>query len=159
LKARQLIDMRQQTGAHPRIGATDVCPLVPLAGTSMQQALYYSLLLAQRVGRAGIPVYLYEHSARRQYRKSLPNIRRGQYEGISLKMQQADWKPDYGYEEGMPIDYYAAGGATVIGARDILVAFNISLASKDPQIARQIARSLREANGGLPAVRAIGWYM
>lgn len=157
--AAALIDMRQQAGAHPRIGATDVCPLIPLANMDMQEAVQWSIQLARRVGAASIPVYLYEHSSQTAYRKALPDIRKGQYEHLADKMRQPGWEPDYGFDENKPMEDYKPMGATVIGARDILVAFNISLTTKNENIARHIARRLRTADGGLPAVRAIGWYM
>ena len=159
--AGALIDMRHQTGAHPRIGATDVCPLIPLAGLSMEAAIHYSRLLGQRVGEElGIPVYLYEHSAAEAYRRALPAIRKGQYEGLLHKMQMPGWKPDYGYPSVRDEERLLQTGATVIGARDILVAFNISLDTRDENIAASIARKMRTSGGGLlPALRAIGWYM
>lgn len=159
--AGELIDMRLQTGAHPRIGATDVCPLIPLSGMTVEEAVGYSKLLGQRVGRElGIPVYLYEHSAAAPYRSALPAIRKGQYEGLMQKMALPDWKPDYGYPSALGESHMQQTGATVIGARDILVAFNISLDTKDENIAASIARKMRSSGGGiLPALRAIGWYM
>jgi len=157
-KASEQIDMRFQKGAHPRLGSTDVCPLVPLANMSRQEAVAWSERLAQRVGaELHIPVYLYEHSARAPYRRALPDIRKGQYEGLPLKLLQPGWQPDFG-----PSDWTQAArtGATIIGARDILVAFNISLNTKDERIAAHIARQMRSSsNGLLPALRAIGWYM
>jgi glutamate formiminotransferase len=159
--AGELIDMRLQTGAHPRIGATDVCPLIPLAGLSMADAIHYSRLLGQRVGETlGIPVYLYEHSAIETYRSALPAIRKGQYEGLLQKMQMPGWKPDYGYPSVYSDEQLLRTGATVVGARDILVAFNISLDTRDENIAASIARKMRTSGGSLlPALRAIGWYM
>lgn len=166
--ASELIDMRLQTGVHPRIGATDVCPLVPLAGLTFEEANMYALQLAQRVGdELEIPIYLYEHSQPRKYRSELPQIRKGQYEGLAARMQEPEWSPDFGPGEGN-----LKAGATVLGVRDILVAFNISLDTKDVGIAADIARQLRssgywqETNAGrihipgkLQKLRAIGWYM
>lgn len=156
--AADLIDMRFQKGAHPRLGATDVCPLVPLQGMSMEEAVYWSRMLAQKVGETlHIPVYLYEHAALENHRRALPDVRKGQYEGLAAKMQQPGWQPDYGpsYWESI-----AQTGATIIGARDVLVAFNISLNTKDERIAAHIARQMRSSSKGLlPALRAIGWYM
>ncbi len=167
-KAASVIDMRLQDGVHPRIGATDVCPLVPLYNMEMEEAVAYARLLAGRVGQElQIPVYLYEYAATTPYRRALPDIRRGQYEGLAGKMMQPDWKPDYG-----PAVFAPSYGATVIGARDILVAFNISIDTKDVGKAVYIAERIRERgfvrrDGGarmrvpglLPRVRAIGWYM
>lgn len=166
-KAAVVIDMRLQEGVHPRIGATDVCPLVPLSGITMDEAVVYSHQLAERVGASGIPVYLYEYSASKPHRKALPDIRKGQYEKFAERMKHPDWQPDFG-----PAEFNASTGATVIGARDILVAFNISLNTKDVNKANYIAERIRErgymegANGLrkkvpglLPKLRAIGWYM
>lgn len=162
--AAEVIDMSAQEGVHPRIGATDVCPLIPLNGMSMEEADQCAQQLGQRVGaELGIPVYLYEHSARGNHRRALPDIRKGQYEGFAEKMQQPDWAPDYG-----PKVFIPASGATVIGARDILVAFNISLDTNDIDKAHEIAGRLRSRGvvvdgvkvpGLLKKTRAIGWYM
>lgn len=162
--AAEVIDMSEQAGVHPRIGATDVCPLVPLQGMTMEEADYYARQLGERVGKElGIPVYLYEHSAKQNHRRALPDIRKGQYEGFAEKMKQPDWAPDYG-----PLIFIPSSGATVIGARDILVAFNISLTTNDVDKAVQIANRLRSRGyivngvktpGLLRKTRAIGWYM
>ena len=162
--AKEQIDMRLQKGAHPRIGATDVCPLVPLQDLSMQDAIYYADVLAKRVGEElAIPVFLYEYSQGRAYRKRLPQIRSGQYEQFKIKMTDPAWQPDYG-----PQTFVESSGATVIGARALLVAFNISLDTKDAQVAQQIANEIRSIGyvnekgeriaGLLPQLRAIGWY-
>ncbi len=159
--ATDRIDMRLQKGAHPRIGATDVCPLVPLAHISMQETIALSEELAKRLGATlQIPVYLYEYSARADYRRFLPDIRKGQYEQLYTRMQTPEWRPDYGPEIKSSQDMEKTG-ATVVGARNILVAFNISLDTTDERIARSIAKKMRSSNqeGLLPALRAIGWYM
>jgi glutamate formiminotransferase len=167
-KAAVVIDMTTQDGVHPRIGATDVCPLVPLAGMDMQEAVEWSHKLGERVGKElGIPVYMYEHSAKASHRKALPDIRKGQYEGFAEKMKKEEWRPDYG-----PVEFVANTGATVIGARDVLVAFNIALDTQDVTKANYIADRIRERGymqnengvktkipGLLPKLRAIGWYM
>lgn len=154
------IDMRRQRGAHPRLGATDVCPLIPLKGLSMDDAVYWSKVLAEKVGGLlQIPVYLYEHSSNHDFRRSLPSIRKGEYEGLLSKMALPGWQPDAGpgLEKAAGI---ARTGATIIGARNILVAFNVSLNTSDERVAAEIARQIRSSNQGLlPAVRAIGWYM
>lgn len=162
--AAEVIDMSAQEGVHPRIGATDVCPLIPLQGMSMEDADRYAQELGQRVGKdLGIPVYMYEHSASSSHRRALPDIRKGQYEGFAEKMAQPDWAPDYG-----PKVFIPASGATVIGVRDILVAFNVSLATNDVTKANAIAGRLRSRGvvvdgvkipGLLKKTRAIGWYM
>lgn len=167
--AAEVIDMRTQAGVHPRIGATDVCPFVPLGGLPLEVALEAALRVGRRVGEdLRIPIYLYEHSAAAEHRRALPDIRKGHYEGFAEKMLSPDWSPDFG-----PKDFNAHAGATVMGARDLLVAFNISLATKDVSIATRIAAALRQSGsirvgddgakarvpGLLPKARAIGWYM
>jgi glutamate formiminotransferase len=165
--AARLIDMRNQAGIHPRIGATDVCPLVPLYNMDIKDAIFCANKLAERVGKQlSIPVYLYEHSAKEKHRSSLPSIRKGQYEGFAEKIKLPDWLPDYG-----PNEFNPAYGATVLGARDILVAFNISIDTKEEEKAKFVAERLRESGhfetisegkvripGLLPKTRAIGWY-
>lgn len=167
-KAAEVIDMRTQEGVHPRIGATDVCPLVPLANMTMDEAIGWSRILGNRVGSdLNIPVYMYEYSAVQHHRRALPDIRKGQYEGFAAKITHAEWLPDYGPAVFTPIT-----GATVIGARDILVAFNISLNTTDVEKANYVADRIRERGhlktedgkktrvpGLLPKLRAIGWYM
>jgi glutamate formiminotransferase len=167
-QAARSIDMSRQEGVHPRIGATDVCPLVPLGGMSMADAIEWSRVLGSRVGgELGIPVYLYEYSAAAAHRRALPDIRKGQYEGFAEKMLRPEWAPDFG-----PASFTPASGATVIGARDILVAFNISLNSTDLTLATHIASRLRSSgfiehaagekrrvSGRLLKTRAIGWHM
>lgn len=163
-KAAELIDMRVQAGVHPRIGATDVCPLVPLANMTMEEADHWARKLGARVGNElNIPVYLYEHSQINEQRSALPDIRKGHYEGFAEKMKLPDWQPDFG-----PALFNEATGATVMGARDVLVAFNISLKTKDVSAAMEIAtllRSRKYKSGDhtveplFKKTRAIGWYM
>lgn len=159
--ASEMIDMRFQNGTHPRLGSTDVCPLVPLANISMEEAVQYSKELGERVAKElGIPVYLYEHSATQEHRKSLPQIRKGQYERLQERTNLPEWRPDFGGESLKNWEHVAQTGATIIGARDILVAFNISLETNDERIAKQIAKKMRSSSDGLlPELRAIGWYM
>lgn len=162
-QAAELIDMRQQVGVHPRIGATDVCPLVPLYNMTMDEANECAKQLGERVGNdLDIPVYLYEYSAAKEHRRALPDIRKGQYEGFAEKIKLPDWLPDFAN------DFNPATGATVIGAREILVAFNIALNTDDVSKANYIAERIRERGywenkrkiqGLLSKVRAIGWYM
>jgi glutamate formiminotransferase len=152
----QLIDMRTQHGAHPRLGATDVCPLIPLQNISLQEtALYARQLAARTAGELQIPVYLYEANAATPERKNLSFIRKGEYESLPQKLQilPADFGP-CAYNE-----HVAKTGATVIGARNFLIAFNFSLNTQDVSVAKQIAHRLRERDGGLPGIKAIGWYM
>ncbi|RMG66346.1 MAG: glutamate formimidoyltransferase [Calditrichaeota bacterium] len=139
-KATELIDMRQHKGAHPRMGATDVCPFVPVSGVTMEEVVELSRRVARRVGEElGIPVYLYEYSATRPERRSLANIRAGEYEGLPEKLKDPAWKPDFG-----PAEFNPKTGATVIGAREFLIAYNITLNTRDKQLAMDIAFELRE---------------
>lgn len=165
-RAGELIDMRSQEGVHPRIGSTDVCPLVPLYNMTFDEADQYAKMLGKRVGEElNIPVYLYEYSATEEHRRALPDIRKGEYEGLASKMKRPEWLPDFGGTAFNP-----ATGATVIGARNILVAFNIALDTDDVSKARYIAERIRERGhkdtasgkrmpGLLSKVRAIGWYL
>lgn len=155
-QAAQHLDMRVQHGAHPRLGAVDVCPLVPLQGVSLPQAAAYACALGQRVGQElHIPVYLYEAAATAPERKNLAFLRRGEYENLAGKLQKLP--PDFGPHTFTPS--VQKTGATVIGARPILIAFNINLNTTDVLPAQVIAARLRESNGGLKGVKAIGWYM
>ena len=139
-EASQLIDMSSHTGTHPRIGATDVCPLIPIKGISMDECVKYSHQLAERVGtQLKIPVYLYENSAKNPDRKNLAVIRDGEYEGLKKKLNDKQWKPDFG-----PAEFNAFSGATVIGCREFLIAYNINLNTKDKRLATDIAFEIRE---------------
>lgn len=165
--AAERIDMRAQAGVHPRIGATDVCPFVPLAGITASEAIALVAALAKRVGETlNIPVFLYEQNATLPFRKTLPQIRRGDYEGLAEKLKDPRWLPDYG-----PQAFQPRVGATVMGVRKLLVAFNISLRGIGLDAVREMAARLRETGvsgkrlnageaprGLLPATRAIGWY-
>jgi len=150
--AAELIDLDQHTGAHPRMGATDVCPFVPLSGVSMDDCIAIAKRLGERVGRElNIPVYLYEAAATRPERANLENIRRGQYEGIKAEIEtNPERKPDYGPSK-LP-----KAGATVIGARNPLVAFNVYLTTDDVDIAKKIAKAIRHSSGGLRYVKGLG---
>ena len=139
--ASELIDMSKHKGTHPRMGATDVCPLVPVSNVTQQECIKISKLLAKRVGNElNIPVYLYEQSAQILERKNLSFIREGEYEGLSKKIIKSKWKPDFG-----PSEFNSKSGATVIGARDFLIAYNINLNTKDERLATDIAFELRES--------------
>lgn len=179
-KAAELIDMRTHKGEHPRMGATDVCPLVPVSGISMEECAEWSKKLGERVGNElKIPVYLYEEAQANKNRSNLSVIRGGEYEGFAEKIQLPEWKPDFGPAE-LPLKH----GATVIGARDFLIAYNINLNTKSTRIANRIAFDVREAGrvkregnpitgkvvndengepvripGTLKSVKAIGWYI
>lgn len=158
--ASDRIDMREQKGVHPRFGATDVCPIVPLKNCTMEQAVAYSIKLAERVGsELGIPVYLYENSAQTALRKNLSYLRKGNYEAIAQKITQEEWKPDFG-----PQKFNPKAGNIAIGARPFLIAYNISLDTKDLSIAKRIAAEIRTSSKSMSpnkckALKAIGWPM
>ncbi|MBR4592000.1 MAG: glutamate formimidoyltransferase [Elusimicrobiaceae bacterium] len=155
-QALQEIDMRTHHGAHPRLGAVDVCPLVPVSGISLEETIPWAEQLARRAAdELHLPIYLYEANARTEKRKNLAFIRQGEYENLPSKLHFLP--PDYGPREFN--EQVAKTGASVIGARNFLIAFNMSLSTKDVQTARAIATRLREKDGGLKAVKAIGWYM
>ena len=139
-KASTVIDMQKHSGAHPRMGATDVCPFVPVEGVTMQDCVKISKEVGARVGKElEIPVYLYEESAQKPDRKNLASIRQGEYEGFKEKIKDPRWKPDYG-----PAKFNARSGSTAIGAREFLIAYNITLNTKEKQYAMDIAFELRE---------------
>ncbi|MBI5962024.1 MAG: glutamate formimidoyltransferase [Chloroflexi bacterium] len=150
--ASELIDLNQHTGAHPRIGATDVCPFVPLSNATMGECIAIAQRLGQRVGsELSIPVYLYEAAATRPERANLENIRRGQYEGLKVEVESdPERKPDFGPSK------IGAAGATVIGARNPLIAYNIYLTTDDVSIAKKIAKAIRHSTGGLRYVKGLG---
>ncbi len=168
-KAAELIDMRKHTGEHPRMGATDVCPLIPVANISMEETAEWSKKLGERVGNElAIPVYLYEDAQKNPERKNLSIIRAGEYEGFSKKILLSEWAPDFG-----KAIFNAKSGATVIGARDFLVAYNINLNTTSTRRANAIAFDVRESGrkiqnekgeeivqpGTLKSVKAIGWFI
>lgn len=147
--ATKLIDMEKHKGEHPRIGATDVVPFVPVAGVTMEECVELSNKLAKKVAEElKIPVFMYEESAENPAYRNLADIRVGEFEGFKEKMK----KPDYG-----PDKIHPTAGAIVIGARKYLVAFNVNLDTHDIQIAKDVASKIREKNGGLPAVKALGF--
>lgn len=150
--AAKLIDLNKHTGEHPRIGATDVCPFVPLSDVTMDECVAIAKRLGQRVGdELGIPTYLYEQAATRPERANLENIRRGQFEGLKKEIaSNPDRRPDFGPSELGP------AGATVIGARNYLIAFNVYLTTDDVGIAKKIAKTIRHSSGGLRYVKALG---
>ncbi|MFN2317892.1 MAG: glutamate formimidoyltransferase [Gemmatimonadales bacterium] len=178
--AAELIDMRQHTGEHPRMGATDVCPFIPISDVTMEECADLARQLGERVGKElGIPVYLYEAAQPDPKRRNLADIRAGEYEGFTRKIKHSGWRPDFGPAE-LPLDH----GATAIGARDFLVAFNVNLNTTSTRRANAVAFDVREAGrpkrtghpltgliekdangnpvtipGSLKAVKAIGWYI
>ncbi len=178
--AAEVIDMRQHKGTHPRMGATDVCPLIPISGITDEEAVEWAHQLARRVGEElEIPVYLYEKAAQQPGRKNLATTRAGEYEGFEQKILLPEWKPDYG-----PARFHAKAGQTVIGVRDFLVAYNINLNTKSVKRANSVAFDIRENGriqtedgspngkpvkdaqgqpvripGACKSVKAIGWYV
>ncbi len=179
-KASQIIDMSKHKGEHPRMGATDVCPLVPVANITMEETVEYARKLAKRIGEElEIPVYCYENAAFEEKRRNLANCRSGEYEGLPDKLQKPEWKPDFG-----PAKFNARTGATAVGARDFLVAYNINLNTTSTRRANSIAFDIRERGrakregdpitgkivkdekgnpvnipGTLKAVKGIGWFI
>ncbi len=168
-KAIELIDMTRHKGEHPRLGAVDVVPFVPVKNITMEEVVKLSNEVAERVAKElNVPVYMYEYSATKPERKSLADIRKGEYEGLPEKLKDPEWKPDY----GEPV-FNPKSGAMVIGARDFLIAYNINLNTKDRKLAHKIAKEIREkgklvkqedgtkvrVRGKLKHVRAIGWYI
>ena len=150
-KAVELIDMTKHTGAHPRMGAADVIPFVPLSGISMDEVVGLARAFAAELSRAlGIPVYLYDRAATSPDRASLAEVRKGEFEGLREAVARGERLPDFGPHE------IGRAGATAVGARKPLVAFNVYLTGTE-DAAKEIARSIRESSGGLPAVRAIGF--
>lgn len=168
-KASQLIDMSKHQGAHARMGATDVCPLVPVSGITMEETVEYSKKLAKRVGEElNIPVYLYEYSASKKEWTNLADIRKGEYEALPEKLKDPGWKPDFG-----PAEFNAKVGATAIGAREFLIAYNINLNTRNKKKANKIAKRIRERGykkkdkdgnrvpvpGIFNHCKAVGWYI
>ena len=139
-KAGELIDMTKHSGEHPRMGATDVCPFIPIANITIEETIEYAKKLAEKVGKElSIPVYLYESAATKPERKNLATVRSGEYEGLSKKLQDPKWLPDYG-----DAVFNAKSGATVIGVRDFLIAYNVNLNTKSTRKANSIAFDVRE---------------
>jgi len=179
-KASEIIDMSTHSGKHPRFGATDVCPLVPVSGITMEETVAHARNLAKRIGsEVGIPVYCYENAAFSELRRNLAHVRSGEYEGLQKKLADPEWKPDFG-----PDIFVSQTGAIAVGARDFLVAYNINLNTTSTRRANAIAYDVRERGrvkregdgltgkiikdefgnpvtipGSLKAVKAIGWYI
>jgi glutamate formiminotransferase/formiminotetrahydrofolate cyclodeaminase len=179
-KASEIIDMRKHKGEHPRFGATDVCPLIPIAGITMEETVEFARKLGKRIGEElKIPIYLYEYAASKPDRKNLANCRAGEYEGLAEKLTQPEWKPDFG-----PAVFHERAGATAVGARDFLVAYNVNLNTTSTRRANSIAFDIREKGrvktvdgkpgskavvdekgnkvwepGTLKCVKAIGWFI
>jgi len=179
-KASELIDMSKHRGEHPRMGATDVCPMVPVSNITMEETVEYARKLAERIGNdLGIPVYCYENAALKEDRRNLANCRTGEYEGLQKKFTDPQWKPDFG-----PAEFNSMSGATAVGARDFMVAYNVNLNTTSVRRANSIAFDVREKGrikrengsftgkaindengepvrvpGTLKCVKAIGWYI
>ena len=179
-KAAEVIDMSKHKGAHPRMGATDVCPLIPISGVSVEEAVTYAKILAKKVAyELAIPTYLYEFAQENETRKNLSVIRAGEYEGFFKKIKEPEWTPDFG-----PTEFPAKSGATVIGVRNFLIAYNVNLNTKSTRLANSVAfdirengRVVREGNpytgkikidehgnevrqpGALKECKAIGWFI
>lgn len=179
-KAAEVIDMSKHTGAHPRMGATDVCPLIPVAGITMEETVACARSLAERIGtELSLPVYCYEGAAFEEKRKNLASVRAGEYEGLKKKLTDPSWQPDFG-----PSRFDAGAGAVIVGARDFLVAFNVNLNTTSVRRANAIAYDVRERGrekregdsvtgkvvmdadcnpvmipGSLKSVKAIGWFI
>jgi len=156
-KARETIDLREHSGEHPRLGATDVVPFVPLEGSTMKECVATAHALGERVGRElGIPVYFYESAALRPERRNLPDVRKGQFEGLrDLIGKDPAREPDAGPKDAI----HPSAGATIIGARNFLIAFNVNLETQDVQVAKDIAKKIREKDGGLPGIKAMGFFL
>lgn len=153
--AVELIDLRKHKGTHPRMGAVDVIPFVPIKGITMDETVELSKILAKRIGEElKVPVYLYAESAKKEERRSLPNIRQGEFEGFFEKIKDPNWAPDFG-----PNEVHETAGVTAVGAREFLIAYNIYLSTKDVSIAEKIAKSIRESSGGLRFIQAKGMYI
>lgn len=154
-KAIEAIDLRRHRGQHPRMGAVDVVPFIPLRGAALEDCVREARAFGEEVARRfGLPVYLYEAAAAHPSRRNLANVRRGEFEGLAEKMHDPAWRPDFGPSEPHP-----TAGAVAIGARKPLIAFNVNLNTRDLQAAKAIARAVRESSGGLPAVKALGLEM
>jgi glutamate formiminotransferase len=150
--ALALIDLRSHQGEHPRLGAVDVVPFVPIEGATMKDCVALARRVAEQVAeRFALPVFLYEEAASAPHRRNLEDVRRGQFEGLAEKLKTADWAPDFG-----PHAPHASGGAAAVGARTPLIAYNINLGTSDVEIAKKIAKAIRHSNGGYRYVKAMG---
>jgi glutamate formiminotransferase len=151
LEAFTLIDMRNHQGAHPRLGAVDVVPFVPLRGVSREEAVALARRLGEWIGEQGVPVYYYQEAATGPDRESLPEVRRGEYEGLAARLARPEGMPDAG-----PAQFNAKAGAAIVGVRGPLIAFNVNLGTVDLAVAKRIAEAVRFSGGGYRYVRAMG---
>jgi len=154
-RAISAIDLRTHTGEHPRLGAVDVVPFVPIEGVTMQECVALAKNVAQQIAsRFGVPFYLYEDASENPARKNLEDIRRGEFEGLAAKMASPAWAPDYG-----PATPHVSAGASVVGARMPLIAYNINLATDRLDVAKKIAAAIRQSSGGFRYVKAAGFEL
>ncbi|MBY0584828.1 glutamate formimidoyltransferase [Murdochiella massiliensis] len=149
--AKEVIDMTKHSGGHPRMGAVDVVPFIPITECTTEECVEYAKEVGKAIGELGIPVYLYEDAATKPERKNLAKVRKGQYEGFFEKIKEDGWEPDFG-----PREMNEKSGATAVGARFHLVAFNVNLNTDKVEIAEAIAKKVRHIGGGLRFVKAIG---
>ncbi len=163
ITAAEVIDMSRHSGEHPRFGAMDVCPLVPVRGITMEETAELARQVGRRLGEAGLTIYLYEHAASADHRRNLADLRAGEYEGLEDKLRDPAWQPDFG-----PAAFNPRAGATAVGARDFLVAYNVNLNTTSVRRANAVAFDVREKGrvrdgvrvpGSLKAVKAIGWFI
>ena len=151
--AVRLIDLNQHTGQHPRMGAVDVIPFIPIKNTSMEEAIELSKKVAAKVAELfNLPVFLYEKSATAPHRENLASVRKGEFEGMAEKIKLPEWQPDFG-----PAERHPTAGTVAIGARMPLVAYNINLSTDNMEIATKIAKNIRHINGGLRYVKQWEW--
>jgi len=151
-KATELIDMEKHHGEHPRIGATDVIPFIPVSEVTIEECIELANELGKEIAeKLNVPVYMYEAAAKKPERIKLPDVRKGQYEGLKAEIGKPERQPDYG-----PAHMHPTAGATVVGARQFLIAYNINLSTSDVKIAKKIANTIREAKGGYKYCRAMG---
>jgi len=152
LMALEIIDMRTHRGEHPRIGAVDVVPFVPIGGLAMEEAVRMAHQFGREFGERGeVPVYFYGEAAADPRRRKLADVRKGEYEGLKEKLSMPGWEPDAGVRTFNP-----RTGATVVGARRPLIAFNVNLGTQNLDLAKQVAKKIRESSGGIPSVQALG---
>lgn len=150
-RAAELIDLTKHTGEHPRMGAVDVCPFIPVKDVTAEEVVQLAKTTGKRIyEEAGVPVYLYEKAASVSHRENLADVRRGQFEGLEEKTSLPEWQPDFGS------GYHPTAGITIVGAREFLIAFNIELDTDDVEIAKKIAKTIRFSSGGYPCVKALG---
>jgi len=149
------IDLREHRGGHPRLGAVDVVPFIPVAGASMQESVELARAVGLEVAKEfTLPVYLYEEAATAEHRRNLSDIRKGEFEGLAQKMKDPRWTPDFG-----PSAPHPSAGATAVGAREFLIAFNVNLNTPHVEIAEKIARAIRHSSGGLRYCKAMGVFL